>query len=50
MWNWFARYPSVRIEQIGTPSGKGFDVEKNVTTFDYIIVGGMLSCYGSANG
>ena len=49
MWDWFARYPSVRIEQIGTPFGKGFDVE-NVASFDYVIVGGMVLCLAAANG
>jgi len=42
MWDFFARYPSVRIDKVGTPFEKGFDVE-NVAAFDYIIVGGMLS-------
>lgn len=42
MWDCFARYPSVRIDKVGAPFGKGFDVE-NVAAFDYVIVGGMLS-------
>jgi hypothetical protein len=42
MWDWLARYPSVRIDQVGTPFEKGLDVE-NVASFDYIIVGGIVS-------
>ena len=40
MWEWFSRYPSVRIEDVGTPYVKCIATEK-VATYDYIIVGGM---------
>jgi hypothetical protein len=38
MWDWWARYPSTKIEQIGTPYDKGISIE-NISTYDYIIVG-----------
>lgn len=40
MWDWFTRYPSVRVEQIATPCVKGKTLE-NIASFDYIIVGGF---------
>ena len=44
MWEWFTRYSSARIEEIGTPYIKGIDPE-NVATYDYIIVGGLASIF-----
>jgi len=41
MWEWFTRYPSARIEDIGAPYVKGLEVE-NTATYDYIIVGGFI--------
>jgi len=40
MWDWFTRYPSVRVEQIATPYVKG-KMPDNVASFDYVIVGGF---------
>lgn len=40
MWEWFARYPTVRIEDVGTPYVKDID-EEAVVEYDYIIVGGL---------
>jgi hypothetical protein len=40
MWEWFTRYPTVRIEDIGTPYVKDTDGE-DVVEYDYIIVGGL---------
>jgi hypothetical protein len=42
MWEWFSKYPSVRIEDAGTPYVKGLESE-NVVEYDYIIVGGGFS-------
>ena len=39
MWNWVKRYPSVSIEQIGTPYDKGASQDGR-EEYDYIIVGG----------
>jgi len=41
MWEWFRKYPSTRIESIGTPYAKGLDLE-DVVEYDYIIVGGLF--------
>jgi hypothetical protein len=40
MWEWFSRYPSVQIKDVGTPYVKCIATEK-VAAYDYIIVGGM---------
>lgn len=42
MWEWFTRYPSARIEDIGTLFEKDLE-DQDVVEYDYIIVGGS-SC------
>lgn len=42
MWDWFSKYPSYRIEEVGTPLMKSVD-SINTAQFDYIIVGGTIS-------
>lgn len=42
MWEWLTRYPSARIEDVGTPYVEDGGPE-NVATYDYIIVGGSLN-------
>jgi len=44
MWEWFSRYPSRQIEDIGTPYVKGIALE-TVPAYDYIIVGGFLASF-----
>jgi hypothetical protein len=40
MWDWFATYPSVQVEDIATPYVKGEKLGEKIATFDYIVVGG----------
>jgi hypothetical protein len=40
MWEWFARYPSIRIEDAGTLYEKDLE-DQAVVEYDYIIVGGL---------
>jgi len=42
MWDWFSKYPSVRIEDAATPLMKSLE-SKDIADFDYIIVGGMFA-------
>ena len=49
MWKWFTRYPSARIEEIGTPYVKDRG-PKNVATYDYIIIGGSFGAKQLFNG
>lgn len=44
MWEWFSRYPSAQIEDVGTPYVKGVTPE-TVPAYDYIIVGGNLGYF-----
>ena len=44
MWEWFCRYPSVQIEEVGTPYVKCVALE-NVAAYDYIIVGGSSAIF-----
>jgi hypothetical protein len=39
MWDWFAKYPALRIEDVGMPVIKNLEVN-DLAKFDYIIVGG----------
>jgi hypothetical protein len=45
MWDWLTCYPSVRIEQIGTPYEKIHEPE-DVNAYDYIVVGGEKFAIG----
>jgi choline dehydrogenase-like flavoprotein len=42
MRDWFSRYPSSRIEDVGTPVLKSLEAQ-DTAEFDYIIVGGLFS-------
>jgi len=44
MWQWFAKYPSKRIEEVGTRSVKGLE-SASAAEFDYIVVGGNSCAY-----
>jgi hypothetical protein len=40
MWELFTRYPTARIEDVGTPYVKEVE-DEDVAEYDYIIVGGL---------
>jgi len=42
MWDWFSKYPSVRIEDVATPVMKRLE-SQDIADFDYIIVGGIFA-------
>ena len=44
MWEWLSPYPSVKIEDVGTPYVKSVAPEK-VAAWDYIIVGGKYPIF-----
>jgi ABC-type enterochelin transport system substrate-binding protein len=41
MWEWLTRYPSGRIEDVGTLYEKDLE-DQDVAEYDYIIVGGLF--------
>jgi hypothetical protein len=41
LYEWFKGYPSVSIEQVGTPYNENAGAEEPVTEYDYIIIGGL---------
>lgn len=44
MWEWLTRYPSGRIEDVGTLYEKDLE-DQDVAEYDYIIVGGLFWTY-----